>query len=482
MSVVGWLDRECVSVQLSPYFSLNYAAKHFPQIKHKPLLEKLQNGCSVREVSDVLRQDFPHQGYEVLFRLDILFCLNYLQLLFGAATAPLGTLRLRSRQRRNPLKRCYLDSKEFINKKIVISRFSYFHRTDGDFILDHPLSYARCIITSPILLQALMLCCQKPAGAQEILATVDEESREATRELLGALHLNGTLELVAGANKIYKRQDEQLPEQAQWDFHDLLFHSESSLGYAHTLEEGHHACGASFPYMERFPELPPEHEPYEGKRIFLPDTTPSRGDELFTDIWQKRKSIRKYDVSKPITKGELGVFLSWVYRGKAESRVVMGNGGSAVTVCSSRSYPSGGAIYEQELYLSVVRNNDLATGFYHYDPFTHSLVALPVDKETWQLGVLHPFTSNTDVECPDILFYISARFQRLAWKYTRIAYGLVLKNIGAMYQSMYLVATFMHLAPCSLDGTNRRLFAELTGQDPRRESVVGEFYLGRPIS
>ena len=482
MSVVGWLDQECVSVQLSPHFSLGYAAKYFPPITHQPLLEKLQNGCRVREVSDVLRQDFPHQGYEVLFRLDILFCLNYLQLLFGAATAPLGILRLRNRQRRNPLSRCRIDSKEFTNKKIVLSRLSYFHRTDGNFILDHPLSDASCIINSPILLQALMLCCQRPAGAQEILAAVDAEHREATRELLGALHLNGTLELVDGAKQVYRRQDEQLPEQAQWDFHDLLFHSESSLGYAHNLEEGHQTSGAAFPYRGRFPELPPEHKPYEGERIFLPDATPPQSDKLFATVWRKRKSIRKYDVSQPVTKGELGAFLSWVYRGKTASRVVTGDGGNTVTVCSSRSYPSGGAIYEQELYLSVLRNNDLATGLYHYDPFTHSLVALPVDKETWQLGIMHPFTSNTEANCPDILFYISARFQRLAWKYTRIAYALILKNIGAMYQSMYLVATFMNLAPCSLDGTNRRLFAELTGQDPRRESVVGEFYLGRPIS
>ena len=484
MSVVSWLDQDYASVQLSPYFSLEHATKYFPQIKHKPLLAKLQRGCSVREVSDVLRKDFPDQSYAALFSLDTLFCFNYLQLLFGSISSPLGTLCLRRMQRSNPLRRCHIDGEEFTNKKLVMSRCSYFHRVDGDFILDHPLSDARCIINSSVLLQALMCCCQQPAFKKEILATVDEKDREAVDELLGALYLNGTLELVASEKEIYRRKDEQISEQAQWDFHDLLFHSESSLGYAHRLDEGHQAFGASFPYMERFPELPARRESYEGERIFLPDdgTMQPRNGTPFTEVWRRRKSIRKYDVNKPITKGELGVFFNWVYRGKAESRVVKWSEDIDVTVCNPRSYPSGGAIYEQELYLSVLRSNDLATGFYHYDPFTHSLVALSVDKETWQVGVMHPFPNAMDIKCPDVLFYISARFQRVTWKYTRLAYGLILKNVGAMYQSMYLVATFMNLAPCTVDGTDRRIFAELTGQDPRRESVVGEFYLGRPGS
>ena len=484
MSVISWLDRNCVSVQLSPYFSPEYAAQYFPQLEHELLCKKLQEGCSVREVSDILRKDFPDQSYAALFHLDTLFCFNYLQLLFGSVSSPLGTLCLRRMHRSNPLRRCHLDEEEFNSKKLVMSRCSYFHRVDGDFILDHPLSDARCIINSPVLLQALMPCCQKPVSRKDILSTVDARDKEAVAELLGALSLNGTLEIAASKKEIYRRKDEQIPERAQWDFHDLLFHSESSLGYAHRLDEGHQTFGASFPYKERFPELPARREPYEGERIFLPDdgTMQPRNGTPFTEVWRSRKSIRKYDVNKPITKGELGVFLNWVYRGKAESRVVKWSEDINVNVCNPRSYPSGGAIYEQELYLSVLRSNDLATGFYHYDPFTHSLVALPVDKETWQVGIMQPFTNSMDIKCPDILFYISTRFQRVTWKYTRIAYGLILKNVGAMYQSMYLVATFMNLAPCAIDGTDRRIFAELTGQDPQKESVVGEFYLGRSSS
>ena len=84
---------------------------------------------------------------------------------------------------------------------------------------------------------------------------------------------------------------------------------------------------------------------------------------------------------------------------------------------------------------------------------------------------------------PQLLIVITARFSRVMWGYRSMAYALTLKHVGVLYQSMYLVATAMDLAPCGLGTGDSDLFAEAAGLDPYVEASVGEFLLGsRPRS
>jgi hypothetical protein len=50
--------------------------------------------------------------------------------------------------------------------------------------------------------------------------------------------------------------------------------------------------------------------------------------------------------------------------------------------------------------------------------------------------------------------------------------------VGVLYQTMYLVATAMGLAPCALGGGDSALFSEAVGANSLEESSVGEFILG----
>jgi SagB-type dehydrogenase family enzyme len=77
-----------------------------------------------------------------------------------------------------------------------------------------------------------------------------------------------------------------------------------------------------------------------------------------------------------------------------------------------------------------------------------------------------------------VLIVIAARFQRVSWKYESIAYSLILKNVGVLLQTMYLIATSMDLAACALGGGDSEEFAKLAGLDPLVETSVGEFVLG----
>jgi SagB-type dehydrogenase family enzyme len=81
------------------------------------------------------------------------------------------------------------------------------------------------------------------------------------------------------------------------------------------------------------------------------------------------------------------------------------------------------------------------------------------------------------VPAPDILFTLAARIQRVAWKYQSLAYALILKDTGVLFQQMYLVAAALGLRPCALGTGDTQLFAKASGLAFTRETSVGEFAL-----
>ena len=80
---------------------------------------------------------------------------------------------------------------------------------------------------------------------------------------------------------------------------------------------------------------------------------------------------------------------------------------------------------------------------------------------------------------PQILITIAARFGRTSWKYSSIAYALILKDVGVLMQTFYLMAADMGLGGCAIGTTNIDLFAKMTGIEFHVEGPVGQFALGR---
>ena len=79
---------------------------------------------------------------------------------------------------------------------------------------------------------------------------------------------------------------------------------------------------------------------------------------------------------------------------------------------------------------------------------------------------------------PQVLITISSRFQRLNWKYRSMGYSASVKNVGVLYQTMYLVATAMGLSSCALGNGNGDLLGKAIDLDYAEESALGEFMLG----
>jgi SagB-type dehydrogenase family enzyme len=151
---------------------------------------------------------------------------------------------------------------------------------------------------------------------------------------------------------------------------------------------------------------------------------------------------------------------------------------------TSRPYPAGGSLYELEIYLLIHACQGLEPGLYHYDALGHRLGRVAGrTAEVEQLARTSAWSKETSTESLQVLLILTARFSRVSWKYATLAYALTLKHVGVVYQTMYLVATVMGLAPCALGDGDSDLFARAAGIDYYAEGSVGEFLLGsRPTA
>ena len=252
----------------------------------------------------------------------------------------------------------------------------------------------------------------------------------------------------------------------QWEFHDLLLHTHSR-GNRHAVR-----AGGTYRFKGEIPPLPAVKPPMSESivELFRPDIEHlRRHDEPFTEVLERRRTIRASDRAT-LKAQELGEFLFRC----ARVRQVRA---SSVDETTDRPYPGAGALYELEIYAAVHACEGIAPGLYHYCPRRHGLE--PISGVTPELGTLHDDARSPlpPEGRPDVLLVIAARFQRMSWKYEAIAYSLLLKDVGVLFQTMYLVATAMSLAPYAIGHGDADVFCRAAGTDYYTESSVGEFAL-----
>ena len=150
-------------------------------------------------------------------------------------------------------------------------------------------------------------------------------------------------------------------------------------------------------------------------------------------LLRERHSTRSFDDQRPITLAELSRFLDSTARvlSKWKSRVDLGDAGPLVAY-AVRPYPSAGASYELELYLAVDKCEGLARGFYHYDAGGHALVPIGVRTQELEALLTGARFAMGAPAAPQIVITIAARFGRISWKYSSIAYALILKDVGVL--------------------------------------------------
>jgi SagB-type dehydrogenase family enzyme len=262
------------------------------------------------------------------------------------------------------------------------------------------------------------------------------------------------------------------PALELWDFHDLVFHARSRIG------RHDHPFGGLYRGSATRPPLPAVAPARAGRTIELPrpdlDDVLARDPKL-TEALEQRRSIRDYG-AEPITLAQLGELL---YRAARVRGVIPADPENGLPYDAvDRPFPTGGGSGELELYVTVARCDGLDPGVYHYDAAEHRLDVLDASDQDRHELLTAAWRAAAGRVDPQVLITVTSRFGRLSWKYSSIAYALTLKHVGVLYQTLYLVATAMGLAPCGLGSGDADVAARAFGLDWATESSVGEFLVG----
>lgn len=351
---------------------------------------------------------------------------------------------------------------------IVLSRFAYLRRRGNDMVLESPRAGALFRIGEPAFAAALAALSrpQKIGWLRRHAAAFNLD----LLELLLDSRLLLKLDAKGGDGLRVNEGDGNL---VLWDFHDLVFHTRST--------EGRHAnpVGGTFAYASVVPSLSAVRPPWPGKKIDLSKFAASDPVSPFAGLLRERHSVRDFDDEHPVTLAELAQFLDSAARVLSEWKSGANSESGPEISYSTRPYPSAGSAYELELYLAVSNCEGLARGLYHYDAGGHALVAIGVSAPQLQaLSAAAQFAMDASGP-PQVLVTIAARFGRISWKYSSIAYSLILKDVGSLIQTLYLTATDMGLGGCAIGTGNIDLFAKMTGLEFHVEGPVGQFALGR---
>jgi len=351
---------------------------------------------------------------------------------------------------------------------VVLSRFAYLRRRANEMVLESPRAGALFRIRDPTL-------------AATLAALSQPQKISRLRRNAASFNL-ALLELLLDSQMLFKldakggdafRVDEGDDGLVLWDFHDLVFHCRST--------EGRHAnpLGGTFAFADVVPPLPAIRPPWPGKKIDLRKFSSAGPNSPFAELLRERHSVRDFDDKHPITLAELAQFLDTTARVLSEWKSSGDLEVGPEVTYSSRPYPSAGSAYELELYLAISNCDGLASGFYHYDAGGHALATISTSAMHLEaLSAAAEFAMDAPGP-PQVLITIAARFGRISWKYSAIAYSLILKDVGALVQTFYLAATAMGLGGCAIGSINIDLFTKMTGLEFHVEGPVGQFALGR---
>ncbi len=318
-----------------------------------------------------------------------------------------------------------------------LSRFAYMHEDDRGLVMESPLSLHKMTFLDDRVLRLVSLL-SKGIDLDEIT----EQPNGLDSRVFG----EPVEVLMSCAFVVSSEDDEGLKEDAlplaTWEFHDLLFQARSRVG------RHRNPSGGRYRFLDTIPPLPVVRPPVS-EDVIAPQELDidalEENDKPFSYVLENRMSVREF-AETPISCSELGELLFRAARIKYVQR------GDEHGDVAFRPYPGGGAIHELEIYPLVMRCQDLERGLYRCNPKEHQLERMsPITENLKSIG-WYSAAAMGKPEAKDaiqVLLLITSRFPRLSWKYQSMAYATTLKGLGCLYQTLYLVATAMGLAPCA---------------------------------
>jgi SagB-type dehydrogenase family enzyme len=357
-------------------------------------------------------------------------------------------------------------------RPLRLSRFAAIRATDGELLLESPLSAYHIVLHRHLASRVVIALCG-PATVGEIAGLADV-APDMVSDIMGYLVATG-IALVGewvGEPACARFAEDEDGTLTRWSYHDLLFHSRSRMG-RHGGQSG-----AVFPHAETHPSPELVKPVRSGRRfqLYRPRIVDLiRSDPPLTEVLEKTRHAAML-TNRQLTAEQVGELL---FRAARIRSVSSESAGTLVRYdVSDRPYLSIHGLYELELYVSVHNCAGLSRGTYHYDPEYHALTLVNDSQlELDELLDSARVAAGSPVR-PPVLITMTARVARFSWMYGGIGYSLTLAHVGALQQTLCMVANAMGLAACAPAVDSGDVLDSALQLGWPAEVGVGEFLVG----
>lgn len=350
------------------------------------------------------------------------------------------------------------------SQRFRLSKFAFIRREGEHFLLESALGQARIFIYDQRILGLTSLL--SAFTTTEVLSQEEHISGSGLEAFITMLHTGDFLEFEPVVST-------PSPEEL-WSFHDLLFHSRTRYG------RHHYNLGATYRFINRIlPKKASRGEAGALAEIYLsvPDPEEMHLSQSLDYCMGQRHSTRTFNGL------DLRLLSILLYRclhikGSRPYPVTNAAGDTGEIETLSAPYPSGGSMYELVFYITIYECEGLEPGFYQYNAFEHKLCLLQRKNRDTDTMMWYARACTGSEQLPPAVITFAADFERMFWKYENMAYAAILKNVGVVFQTLYLVATDLGLGACAIGNGNIETLGRLTKKTVLQESSVGEFILG----
>ena len=147
-----------------------------------------------------------------------------------------------------------------------------------------------------------------------------------------------------------------------------------------------------------------------------------------------------------------------------------------------RTYPSAGARYPIEVYVIILRSNEIEKGIYHYNVLDNGLEYVKTCESADNAKKFYSNQADIINGIYPCLILFSAVFKRTMEKYGERGYRFLFLDAGHMAQNLYLTATYLGLGIVALgvgSGNDNKL-DDILGLVSSEENVIYGFAVGYP--
>lgn len=141
-----------------------------------------------------------------------------------------------------------------------------------------------------------------------------------------------------------------------------------------------------------------------------------------------------------------------------------------------RTVPSAGALYPLELFFHGGRIEDLKPGLYHYSPVLNCVRLLKKGDEV--IKISKSMVQPELVLQSSVIIFLTALFERSAFKYGDRGYRFVMIEAGHVAQNINLVASALNLASVNIGGYFDREIDQILGIDGIAHSTIYMIAIG----